>query len=165
MRRNLIKLGSTLIFCLSILMAACQRKGQDEIYLIPKGFEGNIFIVFDQGNGNDILYKDGKRLYVLDNLGTLKTKFKPNYGIIDRAYYYYNDKQGNFTPIKYVYQNSSKYSNEVVACIAEISKSYLETKKTDVHIGMIAIGKQKNIKKIIEQRSSEMWNLIKQLHQ
>ena len=70
-----------------------QSKGEDEIHLIPEGYTGSVFIIFNQPDGQEKLYEDGKRVYKIPSDGILKTQFSPNEGLGYVDYYYVNGER------------------------------------------------------------------------
>ena len=84
---------------LLLLLFTQLRKGEDEIYLIPKGFMGPIRVQFEEKNGVEINYEDGKRIYEIPSTGILFTKAKStNY---HRVRYFWVDAAGNRTAMKF----------------------------------------------------------------
>lgn len=146
---------------LSFLISSCQRRGEDAIYLIPKNFEGNLFVIFEQEKGTDTVYEEGKRVYSFDTTGILRTKFKPNYGLQQNSYFYV-DSVGNKTLLRYLLPSQLQGSEEVVAYNQETGKHFDKAKSVDRHFEMITIAKQKNISPIGNERSSLMWKEIEQ---
>lgn len=146
-----------LIFALCILCVVfkccAQKKAEDAIYIIPKGFEGNLLIVFNKTNGSDSLYEDGKRVYVFNNTGILETKFGPNYGT-KQNFYFYGNRNGKRSSLKYLYGNKLTNENEVVVHNRETGKMYNQALSRDVYFEISTVGKQKNIFSIEETRSS-----------
>jgi hypothetical protein len=67
------------------IFASCQN-AELELYLIPKGFEGQVFIVFNQPQGQPKTYEKSRRVF--DTTGVLLTQFSPNYGFINWQYAY-----------------------------------------------------------------------------
>lgn len=66
-----------------------RNKAEGEIHLIPEGYEGGIFIIFDQKNGKPEKYEKGSRVYEISENGILKTQFSSNYGWYPTLKYYY----------------------------------------------------------------------------
>lgn len=72
-----------LLSMLSILTAmlfmnfACRQK-IDEIYLIPRGFSGNIAVVFDVKQGEKVELENGSRVYRIPDDGILVTQASYN---------------------------------------------------------------------------------------
>jgi hypothetical protein len=56
--------------------------------LIPKGYSGNIYIIYDQPNGSDEEYDDKSRVYRIPANGVLFTKFTMETNTDDQQYYY-----------------------------------------------------------------------------
>lgn len=77
-----------------VFFSSCVSKSEKEIYLIPDHFEGKVNVLFDQKEGDDILYENGNRVYRISNDGILATKFAVQEGVIEREYYTYDKKNG-----------------------------------------------------------------------
>lgn len=74
----------------AFILLGC-NKGERELVIVPKGFIGYILIVYDQIDGEDIQYKDNKRVYKVPANGILKTKFSANPGWIGIPEFYYGE--------------------------------------------------------------------------
>ena len=72
-----------------IALSGCNQ-GEREIVVVPSNYIGRVMIVFDQKNGMEPLYNDGKRVYNIPQNGILKTKFSPNPGWIGTPDFYYD---------------------------------------------------------------------------
>ena len=143
-----------------IVLISCKTKGEDSIYLVPKYYEGNLVILFNQKEGLDTLYENKKRIYRFDYNGVLKTKFEPNYGTKQHLYYYV-DKLGNRSPLKYLSRSELKGAQEVVISNEETGNGFDTTKKVERHFELLTVGRQFNIDSIGNLRSSFMWELLK----
>jgi hypothetical protein len=154
---------SILVICLILiyLTAACQRNGEDCIYLIPESFQGNILIVFDQPNGVDTMYEGKNRVYKLDTSGFLRTKFKSNYGI-QKNEFFYQDSLGNRKIIKYAATLSQSSGIDEIAFNKETGKDFDKVKAIDRDFEMITIATPANIDSIGNLRSSFMWSKLPQ---
>jgi hypothetical protein len=84
-------------------LVACNNAEPEE-YLIPHGLKGSVNIVFNQCQGENVRYENGRRVYEIPSNGVLLTKFKDQYGTIDH-HYFYVDKTGKRTRLEiYEYQ-------------------------------------------------------------
>ncbi len=63
-----------------------------ETFLIPEGYKGNIYVIYNQNNGQKEEYENGRRIYRIPNTGVLFTRFKNEEGIINQEYFYLNTK-------------------------------------------------------------------------
>jgi len=89
MRQNSNKFfGVTFSFLTIILLASCEHYCEPEIFLIPENYKGTIYIIYNQKDGVDKEYENGKRVYRIPSNGILLTKFRDEYGIINQEYYY-----------------------------------------------------------------------------
>lgn len=93
------------IFYLAVLMFGGCKDPEPEDYLLPQGFKGRATIIFNQKSGTPARYEDGRRVYEIPTSGILLTQFKPEYGIINRRYYYIdNSGKKTLLPVfKYEY--------------------------------------------------------------
>lgn len=152
-----IKLITYLIVC--SILSSCNQKSEEAIYLIPKNFEGNILIFFNDENGVHTVYDDGNRVYNFDTSGILKTKFKQNYKL-QKNIFFYIDSNGNKTPLRYLLPSQLKGTDEVIAFNQETGYYFDAAKSVDRHFEIVTIAKQKNISSIGNERSSSMWKKL-----
>ncbi|MHA4847191.1 DUF6843 domain-containing protein [Flavitalea antarctica] len=156
-------LKAQFIICLALICisSSCQSNGEDCIYLIPKNFEGNLLIVYNQENGTDTIYEGRDRVYSFDTTGILRTKFKPNYGL-QRNFYFYIDSLGNRHSLRYGILSQLNGNNEVVCLNKETGKDFDKSKSVDRHFEMITVAKQVNMDSIGDLRSSFLWKAFAQ---
>jgi hypothetical protein len=76
------------ILLVFIALTSC-NKGEHEIIIATPGFTGRVLIIYDQPNGADPVYSNGKRVYRIPANGILKTKMSPNPGWIGTPEFYY----------------------------------------------------------------------------
>ncbi|WP_059170272.1 hypothetical protein [Bacillus sp. FJAT-27445] len=71
----------------------------DDIYLIPQGFEGDVYAIYNVKGAPRVETEDGYEVHVINEAGYFLTS-KPNmdYGTVTDKYFYV-DEQGNRTPI------------------------------------------------------------------
>ena len=86
-------LGLGVIATGTMLYYQVGKRGEDEIHLLPEGYTGSVFIIFNQPDGQEKGYEDGKRVYIIPPDGILKTQFSPNEGLARVNYYYVNGKR------------------------------------------------------------------------
>ncbi|MFL1484996.1 DUF6843 domain-containing protein [Marinobacter sp. LN3S78] len=72
-----------------------------EVYLIPQGYVGRIFVVHDVPGGQPPEHENGNRVYRIPDDGFLLSQTDPNEGWIesDRLRYFYVDEDGKRTEI------------------------------------------------------------------
>ncbi|HXU27887.1 MAG TPA: hypothetical protein VN698_11705 [Bacteroidia bacterium] len=99
MKHKILSFG---YFCFAITVmlfnSSCYNYAKPEIFLVPKGFNGRLEVVFNQKNGTPVKYENEQRIYQIPNDGILLTQFSDDYGIINHKFYYV-DSIGNRTPI------------------------------------------------------------------
>jgi hypothetical protein len=78
-------------------------RAEDEIHLLPEGYEGAVVIVFNRADGQPKEYEHKKRVYRIPSSGILKTQFveKPGTSKWRNAEYFYVKKDGSRAPIAY----------------------------------------------------------------
>ncbi|MEJ5996010.1 hypothetical protein WG904_16400 [Pedobacter sp. Du54] len=76
------------LLLVAFILLGCD-KGEKEIVVVPRNYTGLILIIYDQPNGADPVFQDGKRVYEIPSNGILKTKFSPNPGWIGLTEFYY----------------------------------------------------------------------------
>lgn len=78
-----------------LIFNSCTFSSDPELFLIPDKYEGAVVIFFEQKDGQEARYVDGRRLYSFSNTGFLSTKFpKTKHGRLNQEYYY-KDNLGN----------------------------------------------------------------------
>jgi len=142
------------------MFLSCGRKGEDSVYLIPKNFEGNLLIVFNQDKGTDTIYEQQARVYSFDTTGVLKTRFSPNYGI-QKNHYYFVDSLGNRTDIKYALPSQLKGTDDFVIVNSETGNDFDTSKKVKRHFELLTVAREKNVDSIANLRSDFMWKKLK----
>ena len=84
----------TIFISILSIFSSYLTKPEKERFLIPEGFKGQVFVIFNQKDGRKEKYEDGRRVYCIPNTGVLFTQFKDEEGQIDQEYFYIS-KNGN----------------------------------------------------------------------
>lgn len=115
---------------------SCSKTGEDSILLIPKGFQGTLVIIFNQGYGASKEYNNqGERVYRIPNSGVLKTNFAPNRGTSLLSLYSYSKNNSlEKLPIIYTFDELNKLSNQVVGYNPRIGAKVERYTQSDVLI-------------------------------
>src|SRR5687767_1606837 len=71
-----------------VLFAILSSLARPEIYLIPEGFRGPIYVVFDQERGHAKEYDGLRRIYRIPQTGVLFTQFERNEGILNQKFFF-----------------------------------------------------------------------------
>ncbi|QHT66346.1 hypothetical protein GXP67_06580 [Rhodocytophaga rosea] len=69
------------------------NRAEPEAILIPKGYEGEVIIIFDQKEGAPIKYEGKERIYEIPDNGVLVTQFAWTTGFTDRKFYYVSQRE------------------------------------------------------------------------
>jgi hypothetical protein len=80
--------NTTIILLIAFTQLSCD-KGEDEIVIVPKDYNGYAIVIFDQKDGALEKYQDKNRVYEIPESGILKTRFKGNYGRRGFAEFYH----------------------------------------------------------------------------
>lgn len=88
-----------------------------ELHILPKGYIGRVVILFNQKDGREKQFVDGKKVYNIPDCGYLKTKFlrpRGSLGIPESAYFTYVYSNGDTIPyLSNTSQVDSSRLNEV----------------------------------------------------
>jgi hypothetical protein len=78
-------------------------RAEDEIHLLPQGYDGAVVIVFNRADGQPKEYEGKKRVYRIPTNGILKTQFAEKSGTLKwrNAEYFYVKKDGSRAPLAY----------------------------------------------------------------
>jgi hypothetical protein len=99
-------LGSVFVF----------SRAKPELIQVPKNYQGEILILFDQPNGDSMVYSNGKRVYKIPKNGILFTQFPWNPGSINRKFCYStSDNSTNIDEVKrnYLFKPGDADSNQI----------------------------------------------------
>lgn len=91
MKKTILIITSLALFAWIVLRLLTST--ENEKYIIPTGYTGNVFIIFDDPDGNKENYKDGERIYVIPEDGVFKTSFEQQSGGRNVEYYYSDGSQ------------------------------------------------------------------------
>jgi hypothetical protein len=83
-----------------------------EVLLIPRGYTGDIFIVYRIKSGQPPLREDGARLYRIPSNGILLTQEEPNTGINGVSRFYYEDQSGPREPLERIWHSTVRDTPE-----------------------------------------------------
>jgi hypothetical protein len=150
-----MKTVAVVIFVLLLASAfnICNMQiGDDEVFILPDGYRGVVFILYNQPNGNPVKYELEKRVYEIPSNGILKTQFSFNVGWHHFGKYFY--KQGDkLVEIPFVLDNEIVGTGSLVgpdtvyACCVSTGKSYYNNGTGFVEFEKFYIGTKEEISK------------------
>jgi len=107
-------------------------RAEDEIHLLPDGYEGLVVIVFNRADGQPKEYEGKKRVYRIPGNGILKTQFTEKRGTSKwrDAEYFYTKGDGSLSPITYDPLNKLPSDNNRIE-VQRTSVGMGEARKTD----------------------------------
>ena len=122
-----------LLFLLFTFLAYIFYKAEAEIVIIPKDYRGEIFIIFDQKNGDSIQYENKKRIYAIPKTGVKLTQFSWNTGFINREYKLSGSNESiDVISTNYIYSRGNSDSDIVSLFIK--SQYFLKNANTDTYL-------------------------------
>lgn len=89
------------LIILLLANSSCRSTPTDGIYLIPKGYTGDVIILFNQPHGVIPEIESGYNVYKIPEDGILKVKTKGIRGIVNLSYFYV-DKNNERQRIEYL---------------------------------------------------------------
>jgi len=95
------------IVILILFLGLSCKFAERELYILPKGFIGNVLIVFNTKNGSEKVYDQyGRRSYLIPTSGILLSRFTDTYGVINKKFIYSN-KDKTLNELKGIYFRDS----------------------------------------------------------
>lgn len=118
-KSNLFRQKSVLILLLPIILSMkCTddnvKNPNGELHILPKNYIGRVVILFNQKDGKDKNFINGKKVYNIPDCGYLKTKFlrpKGELGIPESQYFTYVYLGGDTIPFL---SNTSKIDSSML---------------------------------------------------
>ena len=125
---------------------------ENSIYILPKNYQGVVFILYGQKDGKQQRYEDSKRVYEIPADGILRTQFEPNVGWRSLDKYYYLDN-GKRIEVPYEQLAKTIKGDTIKVCCFSSGKSSINPDDTNsqVSFAMFYIGTEQNIDSIYER--------------
>ncbi len=128
--------------------------GENEMVIIPRGYRGVVFIVFEQLDGEPQLYRNGSRLYQIPQQGVLKTQFDRNEGLQSIPTFYY--QQGNeLFEVPFEIRPLEYSSESVYVCCLSIGFATGGETEKRVHYIRFFVGTSQEIEQAMSAASSK----------
>lgn len=86
--------------------------GDGEVFILPDGYTGVVYIFYNQDKGEPVKYEQRKRVYEIPSNGILKTQFSLNTGWHHFGEFYYRQESGNLIRIPFVFQGKDMESKK-----------------------------------------------------
>lgn len=82
--------------CLLTVTACSAEEREPELYLLPDGYQGSFYIIYNIPEGQPLTYEDGARVYDIPEDGILLTQSDYNPGTIrsDKINFFYESEDG-----------------------------------------------------------------------
>lgn len=131
-----------------------------EIIVLPRGFRGHILIIFNQKNGVQSKYKNGKRLYNIPFNGILKVQSSPNAGWKNLPQFYF-EKINEESAISYRPVLDKVKSSDLLFAYGGIAGSVVKDTVTKERIEFLEyyVGTKSEIER--DQAETEKLDIIK----
>ncbi|MFJ7932083.1 DUF6843 domain-containing protein [Peribacillus sp. NPDC096448] len=95
----IVSLGVAIGLGIIISSALSEESQTNDIYLIPEGYEGDVFVFYNVKGAPEVEKEDGYEVHKINEKGYYATRTKDlDYGTVTDKYFYVNDK-GHRTPI------------------------------------------------------------------
>lgn len=76
-------------------MAACSaEEGNPEIFLLPEGYQGAFYVVYNIPEGEPLTYEDGAPVYDIPQDGVLLTQADVSPGSVRKDMFFYESADG-----------------------------------------------------------------------
>lgn len=134
--------------------------GDDEIFVLPHGFSGTVYIFYQQSSGAPLEYDRGKRIYRIPSNGILNTQFSFNAGWRNFGEFYYRQEGGDLLRLPYRPQAQKPGTNELIdpkevrVCCISSGKSYFDDGHGFVEFEQFFVGTDEEVKRARETSSS-----------
>ncbi|MGE0127336.1 MAG: hypothetical protein AB7U82_04440 [Blastocatellales bacterium] len=124
--------------------------GDDEVFILPKGYNGVVFILHDQKNGRPKRYEQRKRVYEIPDNGILKTQFSHNTGWHHISKYFYKEDE-KLIEIPFVIDGKQIKSDKTQVCCISSGEAYRNDNKKAVIFTQFYVGTKEEIRKAGER--------------
>jgi len=78
---------------------SCVDYAEPELFYIPMGYVGEVYIIFNVSDGVATELRNQRRIYRIPPSGTLRTQFQPTYGRVSWSFAYVDPSGENGTQI------------------------------------------------------------------
>lgn len=146
-----------------ILLPACETDRTPETFLLSENFKGFFYIVYEQSNGQDMVFEQNRRVYSIPMTGVLFTKFKNDWrsikienGVINQQFYFVGDNgkrkrikvldTGDFNNEATTYLKQEQYSRDSLGAFF-ISAGIISNDKITLTTNQYYIGKYNDLSK------------------
>ena len=99
--RQFLVSSACVVLVLSLASCFFLKYPRNGIYLVPKGYVGDVIVVYGQPDGVELETENGLFVYRIPSDGILKVK-NPGYAGIVNTSYFYVDEEGNRERIEYL---------------------------------------------------------------
>jgi hypothetical protein len=127
-----------------------QNAGEDQIFVLPKGYSGVVTVLFNREDGQPVKYEEGKRVYEIPQNGILKTQFTKNTGWHNPDKYFYTEN-GNIIDVPYVLDYKELKSNNYQVCCFSTGKAGKNTSGISVEFAQFYVGTKEEIDSAAEK--------------
>lgn len=133
-----------LIF-VAVLQCSCQNR-DSEVFILPENYSGYVVILFNQKDGQEPKYFEGKRLYEIPSNGILKTQFEAEYGYADK-FDAFSKSVSEENRLKSGIIDESLSDNKVSVCCYSTGKAYSRNNQAIAYL-KVFVGTKSQVKKI-----------------
>jgi hypothetical protein len=173
MKIRFLRIVLIVVFLFSIscsLMLSALSNSRDGIYLIPKGYTGEVIIIFDQPDGVAPEVEDGLFVYKIPVDGLLKVKAHRYKGIVSQSYFYV-DREGQREQLKYLRITGSddingrpkdKFDGQITQDEYENGVFVMSHEQTASKISNFTVGAPKDSNRLYDKMEDRISNILRE---
>jgi len=140
-KKNTVKTKYILLFSVLSLINSCRNKAENEIFILPNTYYGNVIILYGEENGSSKKYdEEGNRVYEIPNDGILKTKFEQEIGWRNAVY-----KRKNGQILRYLWPSDPIWNDTINPRSVYKDSFYVYTSRSSRGASWFNIGKLENV--------------------
>jgi hypothetical protein len=140
----------TLLFFVALLFG-CGEIGENSVYLLPKNYQGVVFVLYNRKSGEQPKYEGNTRIYEIPSNGILETQLTPNTSWHQSDKYFYLDN-GKRIEITYDQQHQINGDTIKACCFSSGTASiHPYDNGSIVSFAKFYLGSEKNLDSFYEQ--------------
>jgi hypothetical protein len=148
-----------LILVAIVFYLISEEIGEDEVYILPKGFKGAVTIIMNREDGEEEKYENGKRVYEIPANGVLITQFGTNPGWHSPTEFFH--KSGSeLVEVPYALFSDNLDPEAVRVCCVSNGTAWKNEGDVKVEFIQLYVGTESEITNIPEDKKPFPANLV-----
>lgn len=154
-KENTVIAKCVLLFSICCILNSCRNKAENETFLLPNDYNGNVIIFYGEENGSSKKYdEDGNRVYEIPNDGILNTKFEQENGFRNAVY-----KRKNGQILRYLWPSDPVWKDTVNTSSIYKDSVYVYTSRSSKGASWFNVGKPQNVEYWADKISKKLESL------